>query len=169
MPKKEFQAQRYYLKWLCAFPLIAVALLIEFIIAQYTDSDIIFYLSCVIVMSGLLSIYYLAVDKLHLFQCKGYYWEKEDFLVVEIGKHKYEINDVKTLIGEEPSIFFYKYAYMLIETPKEKIKIFGQTLHGDMKFSNSDLYPLFQIILEKNQELKPKKILKTEVEGWYEK
>ncbi len=169
MPKKEFRTQHYYLKWICAFPLLFIALLIQFFISQHTDTNIIFYLACAAVMGGLLSAYYLIVSRLHLFEYKGYFWEDGEIVVIEIGKRKYEISDVKSLVGGEPNVFIYQYAYLLIETPKEKVKIFGQTLHGNMEFADSDLYPLFQLILDKNKELKPKKILKAEVDNWYEK
>ena len=55
MPKKEFQTQHYYLKWICAFPILFIALIIRFFISRHTDSDIIFYLACALVMGGLLS------------------------------------------------------------------------------------------------------------------
>ncbi len=169
MPGKEFQTQHYYLKWICAFPLLFVAVLIQFFISQHTDSDIVFYLACALAMGGLLSAYYLIVAKLHLFEYKGYFWEDGELVVIELGKRKYEISDVRSLVGGEPNVFIYQCAYLLIETPKEKVKIFGQTLHGNMEFADSDLYPLFQLILDKNKELKPKKILKAEADNWYEK
>lgn len=118
---------------------------------------------------GFFVVHALIVAKLHLFEYKGYFWEDGEFVVVEIGKRKYEISDVDSLVGGESNVFIYQYTYLLIKTPKEKIKIFGQTLHGNMEFADSDLYPLFQLILDKNKELKPKKILKAEVDNWYEK
>ena len=169
MPKKEFQVQHYFLKWIGALPLLLAALLIEYFISQHTDSDIVFYLACAVTMIVLLSAYYLIVAKLHLFEDKGYFWEDGEVVVIEIGKRRYEISDVRCLIGGEPNIFMYCYAHLLIEMPKKKIKIFGQTLRGDMEFGDSDLYPLFQLILDKNRELKPKKMFKTEVDNWYEK
>lgn len=120
-------------------------------------------------MGGLLCAYYFVAARLHWFEYKGYFWEDGEFVVIEIGKRKYEINGADSLIGGETNVFIYQYAYLLIETPKEKIKIFGQTLHGDMGFADSDLYPLFQLILDKNKELKPKKILNAKVDNWYEK
>ncbi len=169
MPKKGFQTQHHYLKWICAFPLLFIALIIQFIISRHTESDILFYLACAAVMGGILSAYYLVVAKLHLFEYKGYFWEDSELVVIELGKRKYEISDVRTLVGGESNVFIYQYAYLLIETPKEKVKIFGQSLHGNMEFEDSDLYPLFQLILYKNKELKPKKILKAEADNWYEK
>ncbi len=38
-----------------------------------------------------------------------------------------------------------------------------------MEFADSDLYPLFRLILDKNEELKPKQILQAEIDNWYEK
>lgn len=62
----------------------------------------------------------------------------------------------------------YQYAYIMIKTPQYKIKIYGQTLHDNMKFKDSDLFPLYTLILQKNVSLKPKKVLDADVEGWYE-
>ena len=170
MTKYEFEAQHYYLKWFCSFPLIAVALFIEFIIAQHTESDIIFYSSCAIVIGGLMSVYYILFSKLSCFRYKGYYWEENDKIVIELGKKKYIIDEVNSVMGGEPNIFLYYYAYLQIKTPNKKIKIYGQALNGNMEFKNSDLYPLFRLILEKHKDLKPKKVLGATIEGsWYEK
>lgn len=166
--KHEFEIQRYHTKWLCALPLIIIALSIEFVISQHISSDIIFFLSCALVIGGLISIYSYVVDKLGYFKSKGFYWEDYNTIRLELNNKEYLIDNVKTIVGGEPNVFMYQYAYIMIKTPQYKIKIYGQTLHDNMKFKDSDLFPLYTLILQKNVSLKPKKVLDADVEGWYE-
>ena len=85
-----------------------------------------------------------------------------------MNNKEYLVENVKTLLGGELNVFMNQCAYMMIETSQYKINIYGQILHGNMEFKDTDLFPLYTLILQNNVSLKPKKILDADVEGWYE-
>ena len=168
--KIEFEAQHYYLKWLGALPAAAAAVLAEFMISRYVEAGGLgFYLICLAVMTAALCIYYTVVDKLGIFRFKGYYTDRGGSVDIELGKKKYEVTDVNALLFGELKVFTGRYARVIIETPQGNVKIFGQPLGKKQKFSDSGLFPLSELILEKHSDLKPKMIMKEQAEGWYEK
>ena len=167
MAKHSFKAQRYYLKWLAAFPLLGLALIIEFFISQLTDSDVLFYLSCALVMGGLMTGWYFAVDKVELFWYEGQWWEEDGVLRIRLRNRTYEVTDVTEVMGGDPNIFLYRYAYLLIEGGGVRVKIFGQTLREGETFRDSELLPLFQRILELWPGMVPKTVLGADIDDWY--
>ena len=169
MEKHEFTAQHARLKWLCAFPLLAVAYTAQYLIWQHMDNQILFYICCAVIMSILLAAYYAVTDKLNLFRIKGYYWHENGKILIALGKKTYEIGELKSLMNGTPRIFLSRYSYLWIETPERKITVAGETLHGEQQFSDSELQPLFQLLLDTHSELQAKTILGEKAEGWYVK
>lgn len=167
MEKHEFTAQHAKLKWLCALPLFAAALVIQYYIRQYIEDDLRYYICCAAIMAALLTAYYVVTDKLRLFRFRGCCRQEDDRIILELGKKTYEIGEVTSLMHGTPRIFLSRYAYLWIETPAEKIAIAGEDLHGEQKFSDSALQPVFQLILDTHKELQPKTVMGTETDGWY--
>ena len=169
MEKHEFTAQHARLKWLCALPLLAAALIIQYFIRQYIEDNLRYYVCCAFIMAALLTVYYVVTDKLRLFRFKGSYGQQDGKIILELGKKTYEIGEVTSLMNGTPRIFLSRYAYLWIETPAEKIAVAGEDLHGEQMFSDSGLQPLFQLILDTHKELQPKTVMGTETDGWYVK
>ena len=165
--KYKFKIQHYYKKWLCAFPLLGIALLIQYFTAQFIKSDLVFYASCVIIMGGLLTAYYFMTDKLRFFNGEGSYWTEDGALKLTLDNKTYEIRDVKELIGGTPNIFMYYYTYMYIKLPDKKLKIFGGKVKIEEDFNATELYPLFQLILRRENHLVQKELLKAKLDYWY--
>ncbi len=165
--RHSFKIQHYYKKWLCAFPLLGVALLIQFFISRFIESDLVFYASCVAVMGGLMTVYYLLTDKLAFFSGEGSYWTEDGVLKLSLNGKTCDIKNVKELMGGTPNIFMYYYAYMYIELPDKKLKIFGERVRLEQDFKDTELYPLFQLVLRREGQLVQKELLKAKIDYWY--
>ena len=168
--KTEFEAQHYYLKWLGALPAALAAVLVEFIISRYIESGGIgFFLVCLIVMAAAMCGYYTLADKLKLFRFRGCYTDRGGFIEIELGKNRYEIRDINTLLFGEMAVFTSRCPYITLETPSGSVKIFGKPLGKNEGYKDTELAALSALILEKHGELKSKNIMNVQTQGWYEK
>lgn len=166
---KTFRAQRYWLKWLCALPLLIPAGILEALLSMHMQSSVLFAVSCALIMGTLIGVYYALADRCRLFWYEGTYTADADGVTVRLRNREYPVRDIREMFGDELNIFFNRYAYLVIETPEKKIKIYGERLHGEQGFADSALFPLMETLLAQHDELTPKIMLNTALEHWYVK
>lgn len=167
--KNEFEFQYYYRRWLGALPILIISIILNLLLSLLSLSNIIHYILCIIVMLVLMCIYYKISENCKIFHGKGYYWTDNDIVYIQAGKKLYKISEVKELLGDVKSIYSSKYAVLLIETNTNNVKLFSIPIDKEQKFEDTSVYPIYKLVLDKENDLKPVKILNQDVDYWFRK
>jgi hypothetical protein len=168
--KREFEFERQIKRCVWAWPCLAIAILLNFLLELLSLNTAVYFVLCVAIMFILLFIYYAISEKWKLFRGKGYYWIEADILYIQVDKKIYKITGVTELSGNVASFYHSRYTEFLIAMGKEKIKLFSIPIGQEQGFADSSLYPLYNLILSRTDDLEPAKdVFGQETEYWYKK
>jgi hypothetical protein len=167
--RSEFAFQRYYRRWLGAFPCLILGAVFTTLLERLPLKPAVYYVLCAGFIMILLSIYYLLSETWNVFRGKGYYWVEDDILRIQIDKKTYPIQNITELLGDVKSLFHSRHAVLLIEMSQTTIKLFSTPLEPEQGFAASSLYPLYSQIRSRADGLAPVQVLGREVEYWHKK
>ena len=157
MEKREFTYQRFFSRVFATLILACVVtslfvLILGKLSAAFYSYGI--YIGIALICLGFCFQY---TQSCKLFIGKGKYWVEDGIVVIEIGKKVYKLNDVKTLLAKKISFFGYSYSktgILKIGNGHKTIELMSLSNKDIKIFSDSELFPLFETILENNPQLK---------------
>lgn len=148
--------------------MMPLALLIQYLFAKLLNieyANTLYIIICVIIAFAALFVYYKYTRNKKWFESKGAYWVENGIVYIEKQNKIYKIEDVKWLRGTTVSVYGFDKSGMLVVQFKNSkiILVSSSTVHVN-DFSDSELLPLFETILQYNTELKKDDTL----DFWYE-
>lgn len=162
--KNKFEFQYYYKRWLCGLPILLFVFLLNIALTKILNGDIIFYLVTASITIILLTIYYKTTKE--SFIGIGYFYKKDNSIVIEIKDNKYILDDVREIMADVKKVYSNKFAVLYITTSKDKIKLFSKQLRIDEEFKDSSLYKIYEFIIENNNYLKNVEMFNEKVDYW---
>lgn len=168
MEKTLFTYQRWFLRIGCAGISLPFVLIIQRLVAKLMDieyANFWYILICAAIMLIWLYIYYKFTQKHTWFEREGFYWVEDGIVYIQKQNKIYELKDVKWLRGTTVSVYgMAKSGMLVIQFEKNKIVLVSSQNTSVDSFADSELLPLFEMILEYNAELKKDDTL----DYWYE-
>ena len=168
MEKTLFKYQKWNLRIFCAGIGIPAVLAIQNLFAELMDIEYAnfgYNCVCAVVMFVWLYVYYKLTQRHKLFERTGAYWVENGIVYIQRGKRIFEIKNVQWLRGTTVSVYgFVKSAMLIINFEKKKVILVSSSAEPVENFSGSELFPLFETVLENNTELKKDDTL----DFWYE-
>ena len=165
MKKTEFTYQRFNLRMGLSVLVLPISYAIRYLVyAPLGIKDGFFIVMSVLTTLLGLVLYYKWTEKSNLFLRKGYYWVENDIVYIQRGTRTVEVKNVDWINGDETSAYGVKAAMLVIQCGKRKTLLFSKTLENDIGFSGTELYPIFQLVLEANPSL----VKDENLRYWYE-
>lgn len=165
MERTEFTYQRWFLKILCAGFILPLVYIIQVGIAEVLDIDGWHGISMSVIVAVIgMILYYKYTDNAQFFLKKGYYWLENEVVFIQRNDKVYKLQNVEWLKGDTTSAYGSKVGMLVVQYAKTKIVLYSKSLKDDMDFSNTELYPVFELILLNNPQLKKDESF----EYWYE-
>ena len=115
-----------------------------------------------------MKLYYYCTKKFGWFKGSGAYWTEGDVIYVQTGKKILKIDSVKEALGDVVDVYSNRCASIMIDTGKQKYKIFSEQLDDTQEFSDASIYLLYQLIVSKF-DLKLVEIMGQKTEYWHKK
>lgn len=163
MEKTEFIYQRWFLRVLCSAMMLPFIILIQLLLVELSGiEDANFWINLILVIICFLGfgLYYKYTQNCKWFLRKGSYWVEDGIVYIQTNKKTYELKNVKCLMGTTVSAYGYAKSGMLkIDIGKRTITLASPSIRKIKSFSDSELLPLFETVLEYNTELKKSDVL----------
>lgn len=157
MEKIEFIYQKWFLRMFCSVILLPFFVLAQYIIFKLTGiehENFWFDLICLTIVVFGIEFYFKYTQQHKWFIKKGTYWIEDGIVYIEIGGKTHKLRNVKCLVGTTISFFGHAKAGMLKIDSEKTITLVSSSNKNMKCFSDSEIYPLFETILEYNPELK---------------
>ena len=118
--------------------------------------------SFIVVMGA--TVYYFCTENSRLFIQQGSYWVENGIVHIRMNKKIYALDNVSEISGNRISFFGLAGSGRLsIQINKKRILIISPTIIRGNKFSDSELFSLFETVVENNTALKKNDTL----DFWY--
>ena len=168
MEKTPFTYQRWFLKILFSAVTFCVVIPIQLLIAKWLGieyANFLYLLICAVVVLAFLFVYYKCAQKYKWFVRQGAYWVNDGIVYIEKQNKVYQVKNVTWLRGTTVSIYgLSKSGMLVVQCEKEKIILVSFSSNEIHDFSECELLPLFETILEYNPALQKDGTL----DFWYE-
>lgn len=166
MEKTEFTYQKFNLRIGLSVLILPIVQMIRIMILRPLGiSDGLYIALGAIITVGALMLYYKWSEKLTFFFRKGYYWEENGTVCIQRGKTIRAITNVDWLRGTDTFAYGPRVAMLVVQCGKRKTILFSRSLEEGRKFSDTELYPLYQLILKNNPKLEKD----ANLTYWYER
>lgn len=168
MEKITFTYQRWFLRQGCSAIGLPIVAIIQNCLAKSMKIEtvnLVYLLSCCIIMFAWLYIYHKFAQKYKWFERTGEYWVKDGIVHIRKQNKVYELKKVKWLRGTTVSVYgMAKTGMLVIQFVKKKIVLVSSQTTSIDSFSDCNLLHLFETILQYNSQL----IKDNDCDYWYE-
>ena len=157
MGKVTFTYQRWLLRVLYLF------IFLFFVIFAYADlaellriqEDNFWYvISYILINLSITGFYFKYTKNCKWFLCEGAYWVEDGVVFIKTRKKTYELKNVKAIMGATLFRGYAKSGMLKIDFGRKSITLFSPSKEGIKLFSDTLLYPLFELVLVHNPDLK---------------
>lgn len=157
MEKIQFRYQSWYLKILCSGIILPLIFGIQYLFAtvlniEYANFGYLFVCGIIAIVG--FCAYFKCAQYREWFERKGVYWVENGTVYIQKQNKTHEIKNIKWLRGTTVSAYGAAKAGMLVvKYGEKKMVLVASSKKSVESFSDSELRPLFEIILEYNTEL----------------
>lgn len=153
MSKNTFLYEKTFLKVFFLGIILLAVVFLQGVIIPYNNFWIDFIDTLVVLA---VAYFYINITQRNgLFVRKGAYWVENDTVFVETRNKTYSLNNVKALYGTTISLFGFQRAAMLkVDFGKKTLSLTCPSRESISSFSDSELYSMFETIVQHNSELK---------------
>lgn len=143
-----------YQKWFLRVILVPVFLFLLAILLTPYSEKIFFNIIYLVIAFICIHFYFKFSQKYKWFYRKGFYWVEDNIVFIEKGKKIYKLTDVKAVLGLKVSCWGYAKSGMLrVDYGRKKLAIVSTSKEEFNSFSECELFPLFETVLEYNSDL----------------
>lgn len=159
MEKVTFTYQRWLLR-VCYFCIFLFFVALPYIqiteLFRLPEDNFWYDIGFILINLSFAGFYFKYTQNSKWFLCEGEYWVDDGVVFIKTRKKTYELKDVKAILGLTKSFRGHAKSGMLkIDFGRRKsITLFSTSKEGNKLFSDTELYPLFELVLEYNPELK---------------
>lgn len=158
MQKIDFKYQRWFLRTFCLLVIIIFAVFAQQGIAILTKTprenfgfDLVTIICCCVITH----FFFRLTQNCKCFTGEGAYWIEDGIVLIKTRRNTYSLNDVKALYGTTISFLGYIKSGMLkIDFNNKTLTLVALSNKDIESFCDSELYNLFETVLEYNMELK---------------